>query len=117
IKPYPDAVITDFKHNTDGVLTYKVIAKDNSNKAILEYYKKAFEQALKDKKGWRNFQTSILAVQYTKGMHELDFGFSLTSKSAQYELKGFNPADYADLIGKEDSLSYTISLGDGANSY
>jgi hypothetical protein len=115
IKPYPGAVITGFEHKTDAVLNYKVPAKDNSNKAIFEYYKKAFEQVLKDKKDWKPFNTSYLAIQYMKGMHELDFYLMLTSKSATYDLKGLDAADYG--VEKEDSLSYSITLGDGAISY
>ncbi|GEM_PF-2942886 len=113
IKPYPGAVISGFEHSTDGALTYKVAAEGNSNKAIIDYYKTAFEKAMKGKTEWKFSQPLNTNFMYTKGMYELIFSFYLTSQYARYEMQGGDPKAYEGV----NNWTYSIGLGDNANSY
>lgn len=109
IKPYPGAEITKFRHLTDATLAYKVPSEGNTNKAILDYYKSALENAFKDKLGWKKYMTTAVGVTYMEGF-ELTFNFAITSTNMANEAAG-------DMEHVPKYLKYEITLGDGADSY
>lgn len=111
ITPYPNAVITGFEHHTDGMLTYKIVAEGNTNKAIIEHYRTELEKVFKGKQDWRKLMNTPASISYMKG-YDLTFNVVITSKNLAMELAGSTDAEYIP-----DSLSYEVSLGDGAISY
>jgi hypothetical protein len=90
-------------------MTYKVASAGNSNKAIMEYYTKAFEEALKDKSEWKRFMSSPVSLIYMKGF-DLNFTISITSENAARESLG-------DTENIPEYLTFMITLGDDSVSY
>jgi len=111
ITPYPNAVITGFEHHADAMLTYKVAAKGNTNKAIINYYRAELEKAFNGKPDWKRHMNTAASISYMKG-YDLSFNVVIASKDLAMELAGSTDAKYIP-----DSLSYEVSLGDGAISY
>jgi len=105
IKTYPNAEITNFKLNSNALLTYRVPAKDNSNKDIIDFYKKELKEVFNTKDGWKYTEPTPTTIVIIKGLYEYVFAFSLTSDLANYQLKGGDKDMYKDVKYWEFSIS------------